>query len=118
MVLVKGRAEAVEEAPSRILATDVLPLDQAKLADARYVTIRVPVASWDRAKGERLRDILGAHRGDCPVTLEMVRPGEWSVAVAPSAYFRVRPDEVLRTEIEGLLGPGSLILARTNGSAS
>jgi len=118
IVLVKGRAETLDEGRSRLLASDVLPLDAAKLSEARYVTIRVPLPAWDKEKGERLRDILGAHRGDCPVTLEMVRPGSFAVAVAPSAYFRVRPDEVLRTEVEGLLGPGSLILARTNGSAA
>jgi DNA polymerase-3 subunit alpha len=114
IVLVKGRAEALDEGRFRLLASDVLPLEQAKMADARFVTIRVPMGSWDKTKGERLRDILGAHKGDCPVTLEMVRPGAFAVAVAPSAYFRVRPDEVLRTEVEGLLGPGSLILARTS----
>jgi DNA polymerase-3 subunit alpha len=116
IVLVKGRAEALDEGRFRLLASDVLPLEAAKLEGARFVTIRVPMGSWDKSKGERLRDILGAHKGDCPVTLEMVRPGAFAVAVAPSAYFRVRPDEVLRTEVEGLLGPGSLILARTNGA--
>jgi DNA polymerase-3 subunit alpha len=116
VVLVKARAEAVEEGSPRLLSSDVLPLDQAKMAEARFVTIRLPLAAWDKTKGERLRDILGAHRGECPVTLEMVQPGAYAVAVAPSAYFRVRPDDILRTEVEGLLGPGSLILARTNGS--
>ena len=116
IVLVKGRAEALDEGRFRLLASDVMPLETAKLSEARYVTIRVPVGSWDKTKGERLRDILGSHKGDCPVTLEMVRPGSFAVAVAPSAYFRVRPDEVLRTEVEGLLGPGSLILARTSGA--
>ena len=91
----------------------MLPLEQAKLAEARHVTIRVPLGAWDRGKGERLRDILGSHRGDCPVTLEIVRPGSWSAALAPSAYYRVRPDAVLRDEVEALLGPGALVLART-----
>ncbi|HZM49438.1 MAG TPA: DNA polymerase III subunit alpha, partial [Vicinamibacteria bacterium] len=99
IVLVKGRAEALDEGRFRLLASDVMPLETAKLSEARYVTIRVPVGSWDKTKGERLRDILGSHKGDCPVTLEMVRPGSFAVAVAPSAYFRVRPDEVLRTEV-------------------
>jgi DNA polymerase-3 subunit alpha len=117
VVLVKGKAEAAEEGPSRILATEVLPLDQAKMAEARYVTIRVPLTGWDRGVGEKLRDILGSHKGDCPVTLDLVRPGSYAVAVAPSTYFRVRPDAVLRDEVEALLGPGSLILARTNGTA-
>jgi DNA polymerase-3 subunit alpha len=116
VVLVKGRAETVDEGTSRLLATDVVPLDQARLAEARFVTIRVPLTAWDRAKGERLRDILGSHRGECPVTLEMVRPGGESVAVAPSAYFRVRADQTLRAEVEGLLGPGSVVLARTSGT--
>ncbi len=115
VVLVKARAEVQDDGRAKLLASEVLPLEQAKLADARYVTIRVPVMAWERAKGERLRDILGAHRGDCPVTLELVRPGSWAVAVAPSARYRVRPDSGLREEVEALLGPGSLVLARTNG---
>ena len=115
VVLVKARAEVQDDGRAKLLASEVLPLEQAKLADARYVTIRVPVLAWDRGKGERLRDILGAHRGDCPVTLELVRPGSWAAALAPSAYYRVRPDAALRDEVEALLGPGALVLARTNG---
>ena len=113
VVLVKARAEVQDDGKARLLASDVLPLEQAKLAEARHVTIRVPLGAWDRGKGERLRDILGSHRGDCPVTLEIVRPGSWSAALAPSAYYRVRPDSVLRDEVEALLGPGALVLART-----
>jgi DNA polymerase-3 subunit alpha len=115
VVLVKGKAEVLDEGKARLLVSEVLPLDQAKLAEARFVTIRVPVPSWDRAKGERLRDILGSHRGECPVTLELVHPGAFAVAVAPSTYFRVRPDAAFRDEVEALLGPGSLVLARRNG---
>jgi DNA polymerase III subunit alpha len=118
VVLVKGKSEVVEETKARLLVTEVLPLEQAKLAEARFVTIRVPLEHWDRAKGERLRDILGAHRGECPVTLEMFRPGAYAVAVAPNPYYKVRPDAALRAELEGLLGPGALVLARTNGAAA
>src|SRR4029453_81716 len=49
--LVKARAEGVEEGNPRLLSSDVLPLDQAKMAEARFVTIRVPVAQWDKTKG-------------------------------------------------------------------
>jgi DNA polymerase-3 subunit alpha len=113
VVIVKAKAEVLDDGRARLLASDVMPLEQAKLAEARYVTIRVPVPVWDRGKGERLREILGAHRGDCPVTLELVRPGSWALALAPSAYYRVRPDPVLRDEVEALLGKGSLVLTRT-----
>ncbi|HLA78776.1 MAG TPA: hypothetical protein VJU18_14445, partial [Vicinamibacteria bacterium] len=70
----------------------------------------------NRATGEGLRDILSAHRGECAVTLEMVREGAFTVAVAPSAVFRVRPDAALRAEVEALLGPGAFLLARSNGA--
>jgi DNA polymerase-3 subunit alpha len=113
VVLVKAKPEVLDEGRARLLVADVLPLEQAKLTEARFVTIRVPVSTWDRSKGERLRDILGAHPGDCPVTLELVRPGAYAVALAPSAYYRVRPDGALREEVEGLLGPGTLVLSRT-----
>ncbi len=115
VVLVKAKAEAPEEGKPRLLVSELMPLEQAKLAEARYVTIRVPIGLWSRGKGERLRDILESHRGDCPVTLELFRPGSYAVAVAPSTYYRVRPDTLLKDELESLLGPGALILARTNG---
>jgi DNA polymerase-3 subunit alpha len=116
IVLAKGRAEALDEGKARLLISEVLPIDQARLAEARAVTIRVPLAGWDRGVGERLRDILGSYRGDCPVTLELFRPEGGSVAVAPSALYRVRPDDGLRTALEALLGPGALVLSGANGS--
>jgi DNA polymerase III subunit alpha len=114
VVLVKGKAEALDEGKVRLLVSEVLPLEQAKLAAARSVTIRVPLAEWDRARGERLRDILGSHQGDCPVRLELYRSGVYAVSVQPSASYRVRPGSVLREEVEALLGPGSLVLARSS----
>jgi hypothetical protein len=47
------------------------------------------------------------------VTLELVRPGAFAVALAPSAYYRVRPDAVLKNEVEALLGPDALSLSRS-----
>jgi DNA polymerase III subunit alpha len=117
VVVVRGKAEPVEEGKARLLVSELVPLEQAKLAEARAVTIRVALGDWDRAKGERLRDILDSHRGECPVTLELARPGAYAVSVAPSAYFRVRPDPVFKQEIEGLFGPDALVLLRSPGAA-
>ena len=118
VVLVKAKAEVLDDGKTRLLVSDVMALEQAQMAEARYVTIRVPLEIWDKGKGERLRDILESHRGDCPVTLELLRHGEYAVAVAPNAYYRVRPDAGLRDELESLLGRGALVLARTNGARS
>ena len=75
IVLTRGKVELVDDGKSRLLVSEILSIEQAELAEARYVTIRLPLPWWDRTKGERLRDILDSHRGDCPVTLEFVRPG-------------------------------------------
>jgi DNA polymerase-3 subunit alpha len=116
VVVVKGKAEIVDDGKPRLLATDVTSLDQAKLQEARQVTIRIDLAAWDRSKGERLRDILGARQGDCPVVIELARPGEFAVSVAPSALYRVRPDATLKDEVEALFGAaGSVHYSRTNG---
>jgi DNA polymerase-3 subunit alpha len=115
VVLVKGKPEMPEEGRGKLLAVDVLPLEDAKLQEARSVTIRIPLERWGPSVGERLRDILDGHRGDCPVTLELLRRGAFSATISPSALYRVRPDPALRSELEEVLGEGALILSRTNG---
>lgn len=115
IVLTRGKVELLEDGKSRLLVSEVLSIEQAELAGARYVTIRMPMSWWDRTKGERLREILDAHPGDCPVTLELVQPGLYAVDVAPSNLYSVRPDPALRQEVDNLVGPGALVLARTNG---
>jgi DNA polymerase-3 subunit alpha len=113
IVLVKGRAEPQEEAKPKLLAAELMPLDQAKMVEAGQVTVRIPMGTWDRAKGERLRDILDAHRGECPVSLELIRAGGIAVTLAAGAY-RVKPDTTLRDDVEALLGPGAMMLSRGN----
>ena len=51
VVLVKGRAEVLDDGRVKLLASEVLPLEQAKLAEARYVTIRVSVAGLGPGEG-------------------------------------------------------------------
>jgi DNA polymerase-3 subunit alpha len=48
LVLVVARAEVQDDGKARLLATDVLTIEQAKLEQARHVTIRVPLGRWDR----------------------------------------------------------------------
>jgi hypothetical protein len=46
----------------------------------------------------------------------MFRPGWYAVSVMPSSEYRVRPDDRLLSEVEGLLGSGAVVLARANGA--
>jgi hypothetical protein len=97
--------------------SELLDLEQAKMTMARNVTVRVPIGGWERSKGERLREILDAHPGDCPVSLELVRP-DFTATLAAGAAFRVKPDARLREEVEALWGPGALRLGRENGNGA
>lgn len=128
VVVVKGKAEVNEEGKAKILSSDVMALDQARLAEARHVTIRIRREVWDREKGEQLRDILSAHRGECTVTLELegvclggaagesAEAAAVDVCVAPSPYYKVAAGASLRDQIEGLLGAGTVLLARSTGA--
>ncbi len=110
IVLVKGRAETGEDGTARVLCSELLPLDQAKLFEARHVRVRVE--TWDKDKAQRLRDILESHRGDCPVSLGL-KVGNYEVVLSPAPALCVRPDRDLSEEIGALLGPEALVLART-----
>jgi DNA polymerase-3 subunit alpha len=116
IVLVKGRAEAQDDAKAKLLAAELLDLEQAKLSMARTVTVHVPLGGWERSKAERLREILDQHPGDCPVSLELVRP-DFTATIAAGS-FRVKPDARLREEVEALWGPGALRLGRENGNGA
>jgi DNA polymerase-3 subunit alpha len=116
VVLVKGRAEAQEDAKAKLLVSELRTLDEARSVMARDVTVLIPVAWWDRSKAERLREILDAHPGDCAVTLELARPG-FTVTLAAGAY-RVKPDAGLRKDVEALVGPDALRLGRSNGNGA
>jgi DNA polymerase-3 subunit alpha len=118
VVVIQGRAEALDDGKARLLVSDLLSLNEARLARARNVVIRLGLSAWDRPTGERLRDIILAHPGDCPVVFEIGNAGAETLIVAPGPHYRVRPAADLVGEIESLLGPGSLVLRGPNGQAS
>ena len=101
VVLVKGKAEALDEGRARLLVSEVMPLEQAKLAEARFVTIRVPVAALGPVQGRAAAGHTGRPPGRLPGDPGDRRPGAFAVAVAPGAYFRVRPDAVCAPRSRG-----------------
>jgi DNA polymerase III subunit alpha len=137
VVLVKGKAECEgDDSKPRILAAEVTPLDKARVAEARFVTIRISAGRWDAGAAERLRDILGSNRGECTVTLHLVgvpleagalaqavggdrMPSlvEHDVVIALPAYHRVRASTALQSEIEAVFGAGCVSLSRVSGQA-
>ena len=107
MVLVAGRLERDDEV-SRIVASDVAPIETVRERLAREVAIRVkgPVT----AVASALREILLRHRGDRRVLFELETAGHLRVRMDVSSQIRVRPSPALVAEVEQVVGQGSVSL--------
>jgi DNA polymerase III subunit alpha len=111
-VLVRGRFEGGEDT-ARILATEILPIDVVPESLRHEVMLRFKMPPIDRAKLERVFDILGRYRGDRRVTIEL----ELAAGTPPtlvrldvSGQVRVRPSNALAEEIDAVCGAGTVTL--------
>ena len=111
LVLVRGKLERDDETV-RILATEIAPLDSVRERLAREVAIRVngrPTAEMFEPLGE----IFSRHRGDrrsrsrssCRDAEAAARAGR-----RVSSQIRVRPSPALISEVEQIVGAGSVEL--------
>jgi DNA polymerase-3 subunit alpha len=111
LVLVRGKLERDDETV-RILATEIAPLESVRERLAREVNIHLRRPA-DRGMLESLGEIFSRHRGDRKVSFEVEtgEPGSrLRVRVEVSSQIRVRPSPALISEVEQLVGTGSVEL--------
>ena len=114
LVLVRGKLERDDES-TRILASEIVPIDSVRERLAREVAIRVTMPA-DRGVFEALGEIFSRHRGDRRVSFEMELPsaskisGRLRVKADVSSQIRVRPSSTLIAEVEQIVGQGSVSL--------
>jgi DNA polymerase-3 subunit alpha len=110
MVLVKGRFERDEES-ARILAAEIQPISVVPETLASSVNIRLSVPPHGRDTIARLWDVLMQHKGDRPVAIQLQETTrKIRVNIDVNAQIRVRPSERLVSEVEKILGAGSVSL--------
>ena len=117
-VLVKGKPEGGEDLP-KILASELIPLEEVDQRGASSVTVRVQLDSFHQETLPHLRELLEANRGECPIRFELLRDHTFMAAMKPHAYLRVRPSPEFVASLEAMCGPGSVHLLRSapgNGS--
>ena len=117
-VLVKGKPEGEEDLP-KILASELIPLEEVDQREASSVTVRVQLDSFHQETLPHLRELLEANRGECPIRFELLRDHTFVAAMKPHAYLRVRPSPEFVASLEAMCGPGSVHLLRSapgNGS--
>jgi len=114
LVLVRGKLERDDET-ARVLAAEILPLDSVRERVAREVAIRVKMPA-DRRIFEALGEVFSRHRGDRRVSFEIEVPSTTlpekplRVRADVSSQIRVRPSSTLISEVEQIVGHGSVVL--------
>ena len=75
---------------------------------AREIEIRVNLALADERVLSRLRESLASYPGTTPVSIRLVRPGEFEARLKAADSIRVSPSPRLTSEIRALAGEDSV----------
>ncbi len=116
-VLISGRSEPNEDS-GRMIATEIVPLktffDQKATEATRTVDISLVLTGLPVEIPVQLREVLERHRGDVPISLRLQRHGSegFRARLMPNRFLWVQPTRALITDLEALLGEGSVKLKR------
>jgi len=105
LVFVKGRVSLREDAP-KIIAEEVLPLEDARLKYTRALSIELITTGLEEATLTGLRELFQRHKGSTPVRIHLKMPEGKTVQIAAGNKVTVAPTDELITEIEDLVGEG------------
>ncbi|HWQ69192.1 MAG TPA: DNA polymerase III subunit alpha [Patescibacteria group bacterium] len=106
-VMTKGQVDVGEEVV-KLLLSEVSPLATARRNGKSVVEITVEEAHLSDLTLEQLKGLLLKFPGPVPVRLHLsVAPGA-QVTIAASPDITVAANELLRQEVEALLGPGTI----------
>jgi DNA polymerase-3 subunit alpha len=109
IIFVKGRISLREQDP-KLIADDIIPLDEVKRRFTRSVAINVMSAGMEKNTLDSLKGILSNYRGSIPVFVTITTPEDRRVDIQVSDDLRVQPSDNLIKDIEGLLGEGTVTL--------
>ncbi len=102
-VMVPARVNFRNNTPG-LIATDVMPIEEAEKNLTREVHIRVQTLGLDEDLLQRLAELLGDKPGRCDVFLHCITPERTEVTVQATQVCRVSATPALRSAVEGLLG--------------
>ena len=109
-VFVRGKLDN-DESSSKILATDLLPMERAKEVLSRIVTIRIDGSIAPPDLAERLQPIIDEKRGSAEVIFELEFPGRFTALVRPNPYVKISPDREFVESVERICGRNTVQLS-------
>ena len=109
-VFVRGKLDN-DESSSKILATDVFPMERVKETLSRTVTIRINTTMAPADIAERLQPIMDEKRGPAEVVFELEFPGRFTALVRPNPYVKISPDREFVESVERICGRNTVHLS-------
>ena len=107
IVYVKGRANLREDIP-KIIAEEVLPLDQAREKYTQALSIELITTGLEKATLSKLNEVLAKHKGTTQVYFNFTTPENKKVQMAAGKNLSVTPTDELITDLETIVGEGSV----------
>ncbi|MEW5807780.1 MAG: DNA polymerase III subunit alpha [Acidobacteriota bacterium] len=115
-VFLRGTVEAEEE-KIKILLEQIYPLSEVREKQAESVLIKVMTTGTDEEIVSKLNTIFELYRGNCSASFLLIYPQHYQIHLKASPNFLVSPSKDFISEVEELLGKGSVKI-RIKGSST
>jgi len=106
-VLVKAGVRVEEGSNPKLTASDIMPLEDAKLPLPRSLRIRIPVDGCNETTVDDLHVLFRERKGEARVLFDVERAGDFMVVMEAEGY-NVQPDRNFIARVEELCGRGSV----------
>lgn len=105
IVFIKGVVNLREDTP-KIIAGEVLPLDEARKKYVHAMSIRLYTTGLEKKTLHQLNEIIKRYKGNVPIYLNFTTQDKRQLQLSTGRDISVLPSDELIEEIEGLLGQG------------
>jgi DNA polymerase-3 subunit alpha len=111
MLLVRGKYERGDEEASRIVVSEITPLELVRERAVRGVEIVLAGKGLDRPVMRELANVLDRHQGDRRVSVVVnLNGGAGGLRVRAATARRIRPSDGFVKDVEALCGTGTVVL--------
>jgi DNA polymerase-3 subunit alpha len=102
-ILVVGEVNTGEEKP-KIFPQEIMPLDDAPKKYTKQVHFRLQAGQLEPERLLKVRELVQAHRGNCPLFLCLIQPGGELVFIETHESFAVLPSRQLQEAADHAFG--------------
>ncbi len=106
-VLVRGGLRIEEGVNPKLLANDIIPLEDAKVPLPRSLRIRIPLETANESVIDELHALCAQRKGEAKVLFDVERQGDFMVVMEAEGY-NVHPDRDFVARVEDLCGRGAV----------